>query len=484
MKKIMTLFTLQISLSFALTAQTVLHPWKVIDAGGGTSSAAGIQLQASIGQPAVASMSASGIVLEPGYIPGLRMFSSTMTLDLQVEASWNMISVPLIVSDYTKNALFPASTSNAFRFANGYVPEDTLQNGVGYWLKFSSGQTIQMSGTGMPLDTIDVTAGWNMIGSVSFPVPTSDVTPVPPVTILSAFYGFTIGGGYSSGDTLKPGKGYWVKVSQAGQIVLNSGSVPGPTSSGVALLEKQKRLKTGHSSLQDQDGIHTLVIKDAQKKERTLYFSASRTDLDLQQFELPPPPPEGIIDVRFASQRAVEVADPLKGTQEFPLRITGAAFPITLQWDVSENKGTYEMEIMKASGLTENYSLRNSGLVVIDEQGLMGIQLRMQGEPAAELPTEYALHQNFPNPFNPLTHIRYDLPAPSAVNLTVFNVLGQEVVTLVDEIQDAGYRTVEWNSNNTARTTVASGVYFFRIEARPLEERSVFTSVKRMILVR
>jgi hypothetical protein len=341
-----------------------------------------------------------------------------------------------------------------------------------------------MSGSSIALDTVNVTAGWNMIGSVSFPVLTSDVMPVPPLTIISAFYGFTISGGYSSEDTLMPGKGYWVKVSQAGQIVLNSGSVLGPASSGVAAMDNRKLSKVKSSSLADQEGLHTLVIKDAQKKERTIYFSSSRTDLDLQQFELPPPPPEGILDVRFASQRAVEVAEPAKAMQDFPLRISGAAFPLTLQWDVSDDEGTYELEIMKASGTAEKYSLRNSGQVVIDESGLMGIQLHMQGEPAPELPTEYALQQNYPNPFNPLTHIRFDLPAPSAVNLTVYDVLGQEVITLVDEIQDAGYKIVEWDSNNNARTTVASGVYFLRIEVRPVDGSSVFTSVKRMMLLR
>jgi flagellar hook assembly protein FlgD len=76
------------------------------------------------------------------------------------------------------------------------------------------------------------------------------------------------------------------------------------------------------------------------------------------------------------------------------------------------------------------------------------------------------------------------LPAPSAVNLTVFNVLGQEVVTLVDEIQDAGYKTVEWNSNNNDGIIVASGVYFFRIEVRPVDGSNVFTSVKKMMLIR
>jgi hypothetical protein len=100
------------------------------------------------------------------------------------------------------------------------------------------------------------------------------------------------------------------------------------------------------------------------------------------------------------------------------------------------------------------------------------------------LPTVYALNQNYPNPFNPTTQISYALPKESFVTLRVYNTLGQEVVTLVNEEQKAGYIMATWDGRNNLGYTVGSGLYFYRIEARPMDGSNVFTEVKKMMLVK
>jgi hypothetical protein len=77
-----------------------------------------------------------------------------------------------------------------------------------------------------------------------------------------------------------------------------------------------------------------------------------------------------------------------------------------------------------------------------------------------ELPREFCLNQNYPNPFNPSTTIRFDLPHASKVSLKVYNVLGQEVTTLVDEEKPAGRYDVRFNAQN-----LASGMYMYRLQA-------------------
>lgn len=94
-------------------------------------------------------------------------------------------------------------------------------------------------------------------------------------------------------------------------------------------------------------------------------------------------------------------------------------------------------------------------------------------------PTTFALDQNFPNPFNPSTTIYYQLPKDSRVGLKVFDLLGREVSTLVNEDRPAGYHDAKWNAAN-----VASGVYFYRMEAKPLDGGQGFQQVKKLMVVK
>lgn len=81
------------------------------------------------------------------------------------------------------------------------------------------------------------------------------------------------------------------------------------------------------------------------------------------------------------------------------------------------------------------------------------------------IPTRFSLRQNYPNPFNPETRIEYTLPKTAFVKLKVYNMLGQEVRTLVNEIQEAGLKSVVWDGKNNLGELVSSGVYVYRIVA-------------------
>jgi hypothetical protein len=83
------------------------------------------------------------------------------------------------------------------------------------------------------------------------------------------------------------------------------------------------------------------------------------------------------------------------------------------------------------------------------------------------------LHSNFPNPFNPVTDIRYDLPEDMHVTLKVYDVLGKEVANLVDEVQSAGYKSAMFDGSG-----FPSGVYFYRLTA------GTFVEMKKMIFAK
>jgi hypothetical protein len=116
-----------------------------------------------------------------------------------------------------------------------------------------------------------------------------------------------------------------------------------------------------------------------------------------------------------------------------------------------------------------------------DKQGDRPVPLRPGSaeEPTVvPRPSEFNLLQNFPNPFNPETVIKFSVKENSWVTLRVYNVLGQVVRTLVDEPKSAGEYAVPWDGKNGQNEEVASGVYFYRIKAGDYE------SVRRMTLLR
>ena len=88
------------------------------------------------------------------------------------------------------------------------------------------------------------------------------------------------------------------------------------------------------------------------------------------------------------------------------------------------------------------------------------------------------LHQNYPNPFNPRTNVRYDLPEKAFVDITVYDMFGNTVKTLVDEKMSSGFKSVQWNAKNNQGQPVSAGVYVYTIEA------GKFRQTKKMILLK
>ena len=93
-------------------------------------------------------------------------------------------------------------------------------------------------------------------------------------------------------------------------------------------------------------------------------------------------------------------------------------------------------------------------------------------------PNQYTLHQNYPNPFNPVTTLQYDLPENGLVNITIYDMLGREVKTLINQTQDAGYKSVIWNATNDYGKPVSAGIYLYQIQA------GEYISTKKMVLLK
>ena len=94
------------------------------------------------------------------------------------------------------------------------------------------------------------------------------------------------------------------------------------------------------------------------------------------------------------------------------------------------------------------------------------------------IPNQYTFHQNYPNPFNPVTTLRYDLPENSHVNITIYDMLGRQVKNLINQTQDAGYRSVRWNATDDYGKPVSAGIYLYQIQA------GEFVQTKKMMLLK
>ncbi|MBI4547377.1 MAG: T9SS type A sorting domain-containing protein [Ignavibacteriae bacterium] len=404
----------------------------------------------------------SDIDTPSNYAISASPFTIMTTMNVEVHGRWNLLSIPMYVANRSKQALFPTASSQAFRYTTGYVPAETLEYGLGYWLQFDSDQTVNMIGAFRYSDTINIQERWNIIGSISVPIDVTSIVQVPDDILISPYYHFI--GHYEIADTLKPGKGYWVKSSQAGALVLNSSQ-----------LMTKRALQTDPLSLLRE--YNRITIKDRKGRSQSLYWSLPEDDeYSLIDFELPPVPPAGMFDVRFASQKIVESVKP-EGRQEFPILVSSAEYPITVSFVLKNRTSAVQLLVSESEIVVED----NKTLQI--ENPVSRIALKVAG--SMNLPKEYALLQNHPNPFNPSTKIRYELPVESHVTLKIYNVLGQEVITLVHGKVDAGYRSAYWNSRDKNGNVVSSGMYFYRLEASSLiEPKKSFIQVKKMNLVK
>ncbi|MBK6536453.1 MAG: T9SS type A sorting domain-containing protein [Ignavibacteria bacterium] len=116
---------------------------------------------------------------------------------------------------------------------------------------------------------------------------------------------------------------------------------------------------------------------------------------------------------------------------------------------------------------------KNIELVNSDNNSIEGVTGKLTNESITNIPTEFALGQNYPNPFNPSTTINYELPASNFVTLKIYDLVGKEVMTLVNEKLDAGRYSATFNGSN-----LASGMYFYKITA------GEFTFIRKMVLIK
>lgn len=348
-------------------------------------------------------------------------YSAVRNASISLVSGWNLVSVPVVAQQMTAASVFGATNTPVFSYQNGYQSVQDLQNGYGYWVKSPALTLLQLSGTVPQSAAIPVMPGWNLIGVYDQPVQVNSITPVPVNIISSSFFGYQ--SGYYFAQELQCGKGYWVKASAPGTLFLSGGP------------EGKRPLR----SIANQS-LPRIECTDALGNRMTLYHVATSND----NLILPPAPPQGVFDIRFASNRYSENLD-----RESVMLLQGIEYPLSLS--------VHNLDIcftdVVTNGKLFNKTAGAGDVLRLNDKSVSSLRVSRIQKPSA-----FTLEQNYPNPFNPECKISYQISSKAPVVLSVYDTQGEQIAVLVNEVQEPGKYSVVFNAER-----LHSGVYFYTL---------------------
>ncbi len=248
-----------------------------------------------------------------------------------------------------------------------------------------------------------------------------------------------------------------------------------------------------------------LIIKNGFETDTLKFGSVSGAtdgiDILYGESELPSLTSNDIFDVRWNIQGTNGTKLDLKDTLSMsrPLNYYTNIFqpgilgyPIKFYWNKSILPGgIFAIKDVQTGGNLINVNMRTIDSLIVTNPAVKGLFIAHQSaevsvdNSAEVLPQEYELYANYPNPFNPVTNIKFQIPELSTVNLRIINVLGQEVKMLLSDIKQPGRYEVTWDGTNNQGMNISSGIYFYKIEAASTRSsKNPFISLKKLILMK
>jgi len=302
--------------------------------------------------------------------------------------------------------------------------------------------------------------------------------------------------GSLSAGLIAPFQGFWVQASGGtGSVTIETADKASPNASNF------------YKTMPDNTGSMSFSITSGDYEDRTFVSfmtnGASGIDNSDAYKLLPLTASERIVAISYAESNGLDINNlPYESDNaiSFPLDVMYLTIndnsefvtqeeTVTMTWDLNElpahmsmtltdNTTNSTIDLTQQSELTFTTAAKgsfpssgNEAIPVYPQLGnshfTVTISYSEMGTDNEEgtLPSQYALHQNYPNPFNPVTTISYDLPENGLVNITIYDMLGRQVKTLINKTQNAGYKSVIWDATNDYGKPVSAGIYLYQIQA-------------------
>ena len=431
-----------------------------------------------------------------------RVDDSAYPTGLPIE-KWRLVSFPGELDNgilsrkglNTKHVFYSRDWDN-----NTWIIPDTLYLGEAYWFKHQYGKKIDFTpgpGTSLPLESyaIELFPGWNFVGNPFF-------FSVPISLDQGDFYGpITYGIGEQSGwsevvTEMQPWGGYLINNNTDTLQVINLV----PTLTEVADNSGLSRVRVGPPPRTAVNAWRLRISADSEHYfDHNNYIGRDfRSTEGLDRGDLYDPPmidghlavglsPEA--DGGYYHTTDIRSINEVNGVWDFRVVSQEKDGPVDIQihamYAPPENIVVALVDLQKKLAYRD---IMETGLRIA-EKATVGYDLKMViGESEFveneiqrilnDMPTEYALGYNYPNPFNANTRLDYSLPVRSHVSIRLYNMLGQEVAVLVNEEQSYGNRHVVWNGLNKLGSTAASGVYIAEFKA------GSYLATRKMILMK
>ena len=406
---------------------------------------------------------------------------------------WRMVSWPAELID---GSLKNSSLKDGFVFYDrdpityDLTKPDTIVPGKAYWFKHHFKNNVIFSnhntdGTAVPLVDygISLQKGWNMIGSpFSFPVTVQQ----KELRTFGYDRATTMDGWTEPSDTLYPWSGYAVYAEEPRVLTLQpfQNDIEETRDAGRTISNEwvlNLRLSSNHyfdyssqvgrKELAEEDkdayDVPALPVMDSYVAVRTEINGNGDFDYesDIRSLE----ESNGVWNIKLISEG-------ISGPYTFSMK-SNNDLPTGLDFALLDIPNKNVIRNVLSESITIQESLQNGYDITIvagDEAYVNDMIMNI----LEAIPAEYSLSQNYPNPFNPTTKIDFTLPRSDDVNITIYNLVGQQIKVLVNSNLEYGYHTVTWNGLDQLGRPVASGVYFSELRTRN------FRQTKKMLLLK